>query len=204
MKNSIYTYLKIFSIFTVLCVFVKPSYSGGGNPGGNTAGLEELTSGHWVLSDSKSDVINKSNITKWSEQNHNITAVTSWVDKLNIENTLSAAFRFQEPPQVIDPGADLSIQTNYTNVDYSTPVRVLEGIKINIDKAGRDCMALSSEGTEVMNLVKDNKQHSNEVKTGFFTGPKHLLDDTRQFQLTIDCFSGNDHYVTTYIYTYEP
>ena len=188
-------------IFGFLMITAVPSYAA--DPNGNPTTYEELTSGHWVLTDTKVDVFNKNNITKWTPGGNTLNAMTVWVDQLNIQHTVSSNFKIQEPPAVMNVGADLSLQENYLNDEYSTTYKLLVGVKVYIDKAGSNPVAASPDAVEVMNLVKDNTHHTDEVKTGFFTSPKRFLDDTKQFQLTIDCFSGNDHRVTTYTYSYE-
>lgn len=205
MRKSKYTLpISILAlIFTLLMVFALPT-RGATDPTGNpNATYEELSTGRWVLTDTKVDVFNKTNITKWTPSGNSLNALTVWIDKLNIEHTVSSNFKLAEVPQMMPVGADLSLQENYLNDEYSTTTRTLIGIKVYIDKAGTNPVALNSDATEIMNLVKDNRSHQNEVKTGFFTAPKRFLDDTKQFQLTVDCYSGNDHYVTTYTYSYQ-
>ena len=189
-------------VFVILMVIALPS-RGATDPTGNPTTYEELTTGHWVLTDTKVDVFNKGNITKWSPGASNLNALTVWVDQLNIQHTVSSNFKLQEPPAVMPVGSDLSIQANYLNDEYSTTYSLLVGVKVYIDKAGTNPVALNLDAVEVLSMVKNISQHKDEVKTGFFTAPKRFLDDTKQFQMTIDCYSGNDHHVTTYTYTYE-
>jgi len=204
MRKSKYTLpiLVLTLIFGFLMVIAVPSRAAN-DPTGNPTTYEELSSGHWVLTDTKVDVFNKNNFTKWTPGGNTLNALTVWVDQLKIQHTISSNFKIQEPPAVMPVGSDLSLQENYLNDEYSSTVKVLIGVKVYIDKAGTNPVALNPDAVEVINLVKDNTHHTDEVKTGFFTAPKRFLDDSKQFQMTIDCFSGNDHRVTTYTYTYQ-
>lgn len=164
----------------------------------------ELTTGNWVMSDVKTEIFNKNNITKWNSASGEISANCSWKDILNIVHTVNSGFKWQEPPKTMQPGSFLNIEANYINVEYSTTGKVLAGIKMFIDRAGASYQVMEPEAIEIVKLTKDNKQYGSEMKKGFFTAPKTLFDDTYDCQLIVDCFVGQDHYVTTYTYTYQP
>jgi hypothetical protein len=105
---------------------------------------------------------------------------------------------------MMQPGSYLNIEAKYTNNEYSTPSRILTGIKMFFDRTGANFMAETQDAIEIMKVLKDNKQNTSEVKKGFFLAPKTLFDDTNRCELIIDCYVGQDHYVTTYTYTYQP
>jgi hypothetical protein len=164
----------------------------------------ELTTGSWVMTDVKTHQYNRGYITKWESTSNEITGLCSWKDILDIVHTVSSGFKWDPPPQTMRPGTFLNIDAKYINNEYSTTAKMLTGIKMSIDKVGSSYMANSPDAIEVMKVSKDNKQYSSEDKKGFFNAPKTLFDDTNQCQLIIDCYIGQDHYVTTYTYTYQP
>jgi hypothetical protein len=104
----------------------------------------------------------------------------------------------------MQPGAFMNIEAKYINNEYSTPCKINTGIKMFIDRQGANYLIMNTDAIEIVKLAKDNKVNNTEVKKGFFTAPKTLFDDTNQCDLIIDCYVGQDHYVSTYTYTYQP
>jgi len=164
----------------------------------------ELTTGAWVLTDVVTKTYNSQNLTKWNPASTEIIGEYSWKDMLDIVHTVNSGFKWEEPPKVMKPGNFLDIQAKYINNEYSTPCRVVTGMKMYIDKVGSNFMASNPDAVEIIKVFKDNKQNTSEDKKGFFTAPKTLFDETNQCELTIDCFLGQDHFVTKYTYTYQP
>jgi len=164
----------------------------------------ELTTGSWVMTGSKTEVYNRNNITKWETSTGEIDANCSWKDVLNIIHTVNSGFKWQEPPKTMQPGSFLNLEANYINKEYSTTGKVLTGIKMYINRVGGNYLVMEAEAIEVVKLAKDNKQYNTEIKKGFFIAPKTLFDDTNECQLVVDCYVGQDHYVTSYTYAYQP
>lgn len=164
----------------------------------------ELTSGSWVLTGMEQKSFNGTTLTKWNGKDNNIDGVHSWQDILDIIHTVNSGFKWQAPPQTMQPGAYLNLEAVYTNLDYSTPSNVKTGIKMFIDREGVNYGASNTDAIEILKVNKDNKSYANEVKKGFFLAPKTLFDETNKCQLIVDCFIGKDHYVTTYTYEYQP
>jgi hypothetical protein len=169
------------------------------------AGLTtELVGGSWVLTDVKQEVFNKQSITNWTPSKLGVGGVCSWKDIIEIVHTVDAGFKWQEPPQYMTPGTYMNLEAVYTNNEYSTTGKVNLGIKMYFDAVGTNYMAAGPTAMEVLKVSKDNKQYASEVKKGFFYSPKTLFDEkSNQCQLVIDCYIGKDHYVTTYVYTYQ-
>lgn len=164
----------------------------------------ELVGGSWVLTDVKSNVYNRGNVTKWESASNEITGMCSWKDILDIVHTVSSGFMWQQPPTTMRPGNFLNLDAKYINNEYSTTAKLLTGIKMYIDKPGSNYLINTPDAIEVVKVSKDNKQYSSEDKKGFFNAPKTFFDETNQCELVVDCFIGQDHYVTRYIYTYQP
>jgi hypothetical protein len=164
----------------------------------------ELTSGAWVLTTVDQKAYNGTTLTKWNGSTNEVGGELAWKDMLDIIHTVNSGFKWQAPPQQMQPGSYLNLEAIYTNVDYATSSNVKTGIKMFIDKAGADYKVTNEEAIEILKVNKDNKQYANEVKKGFFSAPKTLFDETNQCQLIVDCFIGKDHYVTTYTYEYRP
>ena len=164
----------------------------------------ELTTGSWNMTDVKTEIYNKNNITKWNKSAGVVDANCSWKDMIDIIHTVNSGFKWQDPPKTMQPGSFLNIEANYINFEYSTTGKVLAGIKMFIDRSGANYQKMEPEAIEIVKLSKDNKQYGSEIKKGFFTAPKTFFDDTNNCQLIVDCYVGQDHYVTTYTYTYQP
>ena len=164
---------------------------------------EELEGGNWVLTGVESKAFNGINITKWKANDLQIVGTTSWKDKIEIIHTVESGFKWQEPPQNMQPGAYLNLEAVYTNIDYSTTANINTGIKMFFGRVGSDYKTPEANSVEILKLNKDNKQYANEVKKGFFYAPNMLFDATNMCQLIVDCYVGKDHYVTTYTYLYQ-
>ena len=165
---------------------------------------EELAGGSWVLTGVESATLNGINITKWNAGNTGLNGACMWIDKLNIEHTVESGFKWQEPPQMMQPGTYLNLEAVYTNIDYSTTAPINTGIKMFFASTKSDVKVMDDNSLEVLKLNKDNKQYANEVKKGFFYAPNTYFDETNNCQLVIDCYIGKDHYVTKYQYEYRP
>lgn len=164
----------------------------------------ELSGGSWVLTNVQQKAYNGTNMTKWNAKNNEIDGELAWKDMLDIIHTVNSGFKWQDPPQSMQPGTYMNLEAIYTNIDYATSSNVKTGIKMFIDRAGTDYKVSNEDAIEILKVNKDNKQYANEVKKGFFSAPKTLFDETNQCQLIVDCFVGKDHYVTTYTYEYQP
>lgn len=165
---------------------------------------EELSGGSWVLTGVESVTLNSINITKWKNSNTELNGYCMWIDKLNIEHTVESGFKWQEPPQMMQPGTYLNLEAVYTNIDYSTTAPINTGIKMFFASTKTDVKVMDADALEVLKLNKDNKQYANEVKKGFFYVPNTYFDETNDCQLVIDCYIGKDHFVTKYKYEYRP
>jgi hypothetical protein len=164
----------------------------------------ELTTGSWVLTNVQTHSYNGKNITKWESATTEINGMCSWKDMLEIIHTVNSGFKWEEPPKNMPIGAFLNIEAKYTNIEYSTPCRVLTGIRMFIDRPGANYQVPNEDAIEIMRVIKDEKSNKSETNKGFFNAPKTLFDDSKQCDLIIDCFIGQDHYVTTYTYAYQP
>ncbi len=167
----------------------------------NVSQIERSSSGFWTLVDTKIETSN-SQVTKWTGNERNSTGNSIWRDGLNIEHRIISTFKWDTPPSNLHPGTDLKLVSTYVNEDYSTSEKVKTGITIKIDKANENYFETSASVIEVVKLVKDNKQNNSEVKTGFISFPKDYSPDSDKIQVTVDCFIGNDHYLTVYIYNW--
>ena len=164
----------------------------------------ELTTGSWILTDMQTHVYNRGNITKWENASNQIEGLCSWKDILDIVHTVSSGFKWDTPPETMRPGNFLNIAAKYTNNEYSTTAKINTGIKMYIDRVGSSYLVNTPDAIEVMKVSKDNKQYTSEDKKGFFSAPKTLFDESNQCQLIVDCYIGQDHYITSYTYTYQP
>jgi len=164
----------------------------------------ELITGSWILTGSETHVYNTHGLTKWENKSNEIDGEYTWKDFLDIVHTVNSGFKWETPPKSMQPGNFLNIEASYVNNEYSTPSKIPTGIKMFIDRNGINFMTQTQESIEIMKVSKDNKQNGSEVKKGFFTAPKTLFDEIPKCDLVIDCFIGQDHYVTTYTYTYQP
>lgn len=164
----------------------------------------EISGGSWVLTGVNNVAVNGLNITKWKTNNRELDGNCTWIDKLNIEHTVESGFKWQEPPQTMQPGTYLNLEAVYTNIDYSTTAPINTGIKMFFASTTSDIKVMDDNAVEVLKLNKDNKQYSNEVKKGFFYAPNIFFDETNNCQLVVDCYIGKDHYITTYTYEYRP
>ncbi len=156
--------------------------------------------GTWELSSTKIDLVSGANDTKWVNGEGLIVATSSWIDMLKIEHTVSSSFKWDNPPQKLVPGQDLKISGTYINNEYSTPNKILTGFKIYSDRDNQPFSEVIPSTWEIIKVLKDNKQHGSEVKTGFFPAPKYYQGDSKEMNIVVDCYIGKDHYVVTYIY----
>jgi hypothetical protein len=202
--NSLIAILITFALLALVMTLNTFGQDLSSNSPSVTGSKTELTTGSWVMSGVKTQVYNRNNITKWETASGEIDANCSWKDILDIVHTVSTGFKWEEPPKTMQPGSFLNIEANYINKEYSTTGKVYTGIRMFIDKVGANYLVMDPEAIEVMKLAKDNKQYNSEVKKGFFSAPKTLFDDTNDCQLIVDCYVGQDHFVTTYTYTYQP
>ncbi|RPI15621.1 MAG: hypothetical protein EHM58_13620 [Ignavibacteriae bacterium] len=161
----------------------------------------EPINGYWQLSDTKTETYNGAKYTQWTT-GETITATSVWKDILNIEHTVASSFKWEPPPDKMLPGLEITMSGIYDNIEYSTPNRVFTGIKIFMDRAGASFYNVSSDAVQVVNVNKDNKTHTAELQKGRFIAPKHFTGEGMQIQITVDCFIGKDHYITTYIYNF--
>jgi hypothetical protein len=199
MKNLTLT---IICLALILSVKISGAQNITGASQQEIASLEsEPMNGYWELSNSTSQAVDMARITKWTTGD-NLVALSVWKDILNIEHTVSSSFKWDTPPSKLMPGIEIQMAGKYENVEYSTPNRVLTGIKIMVDKAGTNFMNSTSNAIQVVNLNKDNKQHSSELQNGKFLAPKHFIGEGNEIVITVDCFIGKDHYVSTYTYTF--
>lgn len=159
--------------------------------------------GSWELNSTKIDQVKGANDTKFENGSNMIVGTSSWIDILKIEHTVSSSFKWDDPPQKLIPGQDMKISGTYINNEYSTPNRVLTGLKIYSDRDNRPFSEVIPSAWEIFEINKDNKHHGSEVKTGFFPAPKFYQGDSREMNIVVDCFIGKDHYVVTYVYLWS-
>ena len=192
------TFVVVLLVFTLQSFAQEMTYPTSG-------GIKtELTSGQWVLSGVESYSHNSLNITKWNTAVNELQGECSWMDEYTIIHTISSGFKWEEPPRTMPIGAFMNIEAKYINNEYSTPCRILTGIKMYLDRSATNYISATQDAVEIMKVLKDNKFNNSEVKKGFFTAPKTLFDETYNCDLVIDCYVGDDHYVTKYRYTYQP
>jgi hypothetical protein len=162
----------------------------------------EPMSGYWKLNNSMTEIANLEKHTQWSTETGTLTAVTSWDDNHNIEHTISASFRWDNPPDKMTPGGDVKIKGTFVNNEYSSIGRVLYGLLVSIGNSGTKFFNVKTDATQVLQINKDYRQHNSEVKDGWFNAPKHYTGESTWIQIMVDCYIGQDHYVTTYVYTW--
>ena len=190
-------------ILVVLCLSVYAQDEPVKVEGAGLTGTE-LAGGSWVLTNVEQKSYNKTGTTNWQTTGNQAEGVCSWKDVLEIVHTVNSGFKWQEPPQRMQPGTYMNLEAIYTNNEYSTTGKMNMGVKMFFDKVGANYMAMNSNGMEVLRMNKNYSQNATEVKKGFFYAPKTYFDDSNQCQLIVDCYVGQDHYVTTYTYTYQP
>jgi hypothetical protein len=167
------------------------------------AGLpNEPMSGYWMLVNSKTEVANLVKHTEWTVESGLLTANTNWEDAHKIEETISASFKWDNPPDKMLPGSEVQIKGTFVNNEYSSISRVPYGLLVSLGSTNIKYYNAKSEASEVLQISKNYKQHNSEVKDGWFTAPKHYAGESTWIQLMIDCYVGQDHYVTTYIFSW--
>lgn len=174
-------------------------------PSGST-GEEEMSYtqeaiGYWEINGTNS-ASNPSKITNWKVSEQNITGESVWNDMLNIQHTISSSFKWEKPPERMVPGMELSLSGEYIDNEYSTTGKTVTGIKIYIDKIGTPVNKPSLDAVEIVKLNKDYRQHISEAKKNKFSVPKFYIGKSKDIQVIVDCYVGNDHYVSTYTYTW--
>jgi hypothetical protein len=208
-KNYTMRVLLAALVVSLVLAFVLPS--NGQDKSSNTTGIlvageqnisGDLTTGNWVLTDRRTEVFNKANVTQWSGSEQNLLGLCQWEDVLNIVHTISGGFKWEEPPRTMAPGTDVKFAVGYVNDEYSTDNKVLIGIKVRVDNTTADYYTASPKAVDVLKLTKDNKNYSSETKTVYFSAPKTLLGESNEIQFMVDCYIGQDHYVSTYTYTW--
>jgi hypothetical protein len=162
----------------------------------------DLSTGTWVLTERNITKFNNANVTNWGGIEQNLTANCVWTDILKIEHSISCGFKWMDPPSVMFPGKDTKFAIEYIYDDYASTCKVVYGIKAKIDNVAADYMAAGPNSVDIVKLTKDNKNTSSETKTVYFTAPKTFIGDTNQMQLMVDCYIGQDHYVTYYTYSW--
>jgi hypothetical protein len=162
----------------------------------------EPMSGYWKLTNSNTEIANLEKHTEWSTETGTLTATTSWDDNHKIEHTISASFRWDNPPEKMLPGGDVKIQGTFVNNEYSSIGRILYGLLVSVGNSGTKFFNVKTDASQVLLINKDYKQHNSEVKDGWFLAPKHYLGESTWIQIMVDCYIGQDHYVTTYVYNW--
>jgi hypothetical protein len=162
----------------------------------------EPVSGYWEYSGSKTSIFSADKFTEWVKDNNVLEATCKWLDVLKIEHTVSSSFKWEDPPTKLLPGSDIKMSGNYINNEYSTTNKVITGFRVLVNKSSDASTYISSTNIEVIKVLKDNKQHVSEAKTGYFVAPKFFQGDNREMQVIVDCYVGKDHYLMTYTYVW--
>jgi hypothetical protein len=186
--------------FSILFMLMLNNFTNAFNSKFTVLGSEPMN-GYWQLTDTKTETYNGAKYTQWTN-GEMITATSIWKDILNIEHTVASSFKWEQPPEKMMPGLEVSLSGTYDNIEYSTTNRVYTGIKIFMDRAGVSFYNTSNDAIQVVNVNKDNKTHTAEIQKGKFISPKHFMGEGTQIQIMVDCFIGKDHYITTYIYNF--
>lgn len=155
--------------------------------------------GYWQLTETKSEIYNVANRTKWTEGAY-ITAISSWIDYLDVEHTIESGFKWDTPPEKLMPGKNLQLAGSFEDREFSTCSRIQSGIKIYVSGNQKGFLHPDAVISNVLYLKKDCKTHNSEINIGTFTAPRNNSKDNNLLHLTIDCYIGSDHYVSTYTY----
>jgi hypothetical protein len=170
-----------------------------GSPGEENTTVSEEAIGYWELNTSNS-TSNPTKITKWNGSQQSLTGTAEWKDILDIIHTVSSSFKWDAPPERMVPGMELNLSSSYVDNEYSTTGKTKTGIKIYIDKVGNPIEKPSYESIDIVKLNKDYREHRSENRDGKFSAPKFFKGRSKDIQVIVDCFIGDDHYVTTYVY----
>ena len=162
----------------------------------------DLMNGLWVLTETNTSKFNNANVTKWGGFEQNLSANCVWTDILNIQHSISCSFKWLDVPKTMAPGKDTKFGIEYIYDDYASTNKVVYGIKAKLDNVSADYLAAGPNALDIARLTKDNKNTNSETKTLYFTAPKTFLGESNQMQLIVDCYMGQDHYVSTYTYTW--
>lgn len=211
-KNYILRVMLAALAISLFLAFVLPvnaqitagnSSNSGDKPTTITDDKTELVNGNWILTERNTQVFNNVGVTMWSGSEQDLMATCQWKDILNVEHTVSSIFKWEEPSRIMAPGSYEKFHSQFIKEDYSTTANIQQGIKVRFDRLGTDFTVPNSNAIEVLNLSKDKRKHDSEEKTGFFYAPKTLLGETNDILMIVDCFIGQDHYITTYTYTWS-
>lgn len=189
----------LFFSFSVLAQDNNPAPSG--SPGEEEMTYTQEAIGYWELNGTN-NAFNPSKITNWKGSELNLTGESVWNDMLNIQHTVSSSFKWERPPEKMIPGMELNLSGEYIDNEYSTTGKTATGIKIFIDKVGTPINKPSRDAVEIIKLNKDYRQHISEAKNNKFAVPKFYIGKSKDIQVIVDCYVGNDHYVSTYTYTW--
>ena len=108
------TFILVALIFALQTQAQEISSSDDNTPTGASI-KTELTNGSWIMTDVKTNVYNRGNITKWENSSNEIEGLCSWKDILDIVHTVSSGFKWDAPPQTMRPGNFLNIDAKYIN-----------------------------------------------------------------------------------------
>lgn len=197
--NGFLSILFIFSVSVSAQTDNNPAPSG--SPGEEQMTYTQEAVGYWELSGTD-NAFNPSKITNWTGNEQNLTGQSVWKDLIDIQHTVSSSFKWEKPPVRMIPGVELSLEGEYIDNEYSTTGKTQTGILIHIDKIGTPVNKPSIDAIEVVKLNKNDKQHLSEVKKNRFNVPKFYIGKSKDIQVIVDCYVGNDHYVSTYTYTW--
>lgn len=212
-KNS---YIVIVSILILgLCFFTNAidvnaqedekitSASNNEVTGASEESESELALGYWQLTENKAEIYNVANRTKW-EDGPQVNATSSWKDYLEIEHTIRSGFKWDAPPEKLQPGKEIKLSGAFEDKEFSTCAKIQSGIKIYVSEKQKGFLHPNAVISNVINMKKDAKVHNTEVTAGSFAVPKLSSSENNVIHLTIDCYIGSDHFVSTYTYLWVP
>jgi hypothetical protein len=133
-----------------------------------------------------------------------VNATSSWKDYLDIEHTIRSGFKWDAPPEKLLPGKEIKISGAFEDKEFSTCAKIQTGIKIYLSEKQKGFLHPNAVISNVLNVKKDAKVHSSEVNSGMFAAPKLTNKENNVIHLTIDCYIGSDHFVSTYTYLWVP
>ena len=197
--NGIVSIIFFFSVSVYAQTDNNPAPSG--SPGEEQTTYTQEAIGYWELNGSN-NASNPSKITNWTGTEQSLTGQSIWKDILDIQHTVSSSFKWERPPERMIPGMEVALTGEYIDNEYSTTGKTITGIKIYIDKIGTPVNKPSLDAIEIVKLNKDYRQHLSEAKKNKFSAPKFFIGKSKDIQVIVDCYVGNDHYVSTYTYTW--
>ena len=184
-KLFFFNYFFLFC-FTVICQENTPSSSGDDN-------TEHKD--YWQLTESKVLVSNYDNYTVWTGSPGEIKGEMTRIDNYKIEHTITTKFTWGLPPAMLTPGKESSIYAAFENTDYSSTSPAFSGLIIKLDDYNENI----SSASEFVKLGRSKKNSTPEFTNGTFFVPFHNEKNNRLL-ISVNCFIGNDHYITAYIY----